>query len=194
MSMNKTDMVNALCLAHRIVQYEMPPPEKFIRLIYKSKKWKIASRLLLKVSTKKIKRVKPLQQTSVERRDKVPPAGGWNITDTSVTKLENVHESTNTYISELNLINTSYHDDAEEGGIVFTISNQGKDHHHVTDLNAIRTSHLQEPDAFVVTLQTTDDIAEHFYALNQKLGNEGYIRLMEHKMWFDKNMRLSSQV
>ena len=70
---------------------KMPPPEKFIRLIYKNKTWKIASRLLLKVETKKIKRVKAHQQTHVERRENVLPADGRNITLTPVIELENVH-------------------------------------------------------------------------------------------------------
>ena len=98
MSMNETDMANALCLAHRILQYEMPPLVSFIRRVYKNKTLKIASRFFLQVSNKEIKRVNLQQQTHIERREEVPPVCGLNITDTSVIELE-MFMKTPTHIS-----------------------------------------------------------------------------------------------
>ena len=67
-------------------------------------------------------------------------------------------------------------------------------HNHVADLNDICPKILREPDTFVVTLQTAEDIKDCFYELNETLRNETYVTLMKHWMRFDKNMRLITQV
>ena len=49
MSLNKTDIVNTLCIAHQITKYEPPPKDRFIVLKYTHKELKIMASVVIKV-------------------------------------------------------------------------------------------------------------------------------------------------
>ena len=87
MSIEKIDIVNALCLAHRIVQYEKSPPKKYILMKFKNKTLEIAAHLLLQVSHELIDCVDTQQQTATEASQSIAPMSGWDTTPTSVIRL-----------------------------------------------------------------------------------------------------------
>ena len=76
MSIEKIDIVNAICLAHRIVLYEKPPPKKYIVMKFKNKTLKIAAHLLLEVSHEVIHCVNTQQRTATEASQRIAPMGG----------------------------------------------------------------------------------------------------------------------
>ena len=83
MSIENVDVVNAICLAHRIVQYEKRPPKKYILVKFKSKTLKIAAYLLLQVSHEVINCINTNQRTTTEASQGITPTGGWDTTSTS---------------------------------------------------------------------------------------------------------------
>ena len=76
MSIEKIDIVNAICLAHRIVQYEKPPPKKYILMKFKNKTLKIAAHLLLQLSHETINYVNTQQRTATEASQRIALMGG----------------------------------------------------------------------------------------------------------------------
>ena len=93
MSFQKVDTVNALCLAHRIIQYEKPLPKKYILMKFKNKTLKIVAHLLLQVSYEVINCVNTHQQTTTEASQGIALMGGWDTIPTLFirlkTKIEN---------------------------------------------------------------------------------------------------------
>ena len=146
MSMNKTDTINALCLAHRIVQYEVPPPEKYIRIIYKNKTLKIAAHLLLHVSHEVINCVNMRQRTVAEADQQIAPMGGWKITPTPVIRLRTKNEYVTEYNPLTDVINENYHEyDYDEAGAFFYIWEGGKTYRYVKNPNDRYPMFLKDP-------------------------------------------------
>ena len=174
MSTNKTDTINALCLAHRIAQYEAPPPEQYIRIIYKNKTLKIAAHLLPQVSREVINRVDPKQRTEAEIISDVPPDGGWNITPTAATKFKLVNEC-GTY-----------------DNVDFMIKNKGNHHTYVIHPEDGCTHVYKGARKLNVLLRATDDFESPFIATDP-YGDETDV-LLNDLITFDKNMRLVTRI
>ena len=105
MSIEKIDVVNAICLVHRIVQYEKPPPEKYILMKFNNKTLKIAARLLLQVSHEGINCINIHQRTTTEAFQGIAPMGGWDMTPTSFIRLKTKIEHVTEYNPSTGVIN-----------------------------------------------------------------------------------------
>ena len=90
MSLNKTDIVNTLCIAHQITKYEPPPKDRFIVLTYKN--FSFLASVVIQLSHEVINCVNSQQRTVAEISNSQPPVGGWNMTPTPVTRLEIKHQ------------------------------------------------------------------------------------------------------
>lgn len=105
MSLNKTDIVNTLCIAHQITKYEPPPEDCFIVLTYKTKS-SLAS-IVIQVSRKVINCVSSQQRTLVEINIGQPPVGGWDMIPTPMTWLKIMHQFFGEYNSMSGTLNPS---------------------------------------------------------------------------------------
>ena len=195
--MNKTDTVNALCLAHRIVQYEVPPPKKYIRIIYKNKTLKIAAHLLLHVSHEVINCVNMRQRTVAEADQKIAPMGGWKTTPTPVIRLRTKNEYVTEYNPVTNVLNENSGYCYDEPGAFFDICKRGKEYRHVKNSNDryIMCSTHNDPKEILIRIKTDSNLPDSGTFredLAEKLGGKAVI-LMDF-ITFDKNMRLISRI
>lgn len=194
MSFQKVDTVNALCLAHRIIQYEKPLPKKYILMKFKNKTLKIAAHLLLQVSHEVINCINTNQRTTTEASQGIAPMGGWDTTPTSFIRLKTKIEYVTEYNPSTGVINNNYHDYGyTEPGIYFDICEGGKEYVHVkTPMDQHYVRH-KGPEEVTVSLKTSSALDDTFRReLVEMLGDHAVI-LMDF-ITFDKNMRLVDQI
>ena len=179
MSTNKADTIHALCLAHRIAQYEAPPPDKYIQIKYRNRALDIVAHLTLKVSHKVIKNVNVDHWVMPENRTydsqvHGPPTGGREITPTSVTEFSVADEC------------------GDYSNIKFMIEHKGKEHHYVMNPDDLVTKSHCGSDKFVVNLLAPDDGSIRVFT--QTLRTNGLRVMLRDLMYFDKNARLITRI
>ena len=194
MSINKTDTINALCVAHQITQYEVPPPEKYIRITYKNKTLKIAAHILIQASYEVINLADRYQRTPAEVDQRIALMGGWKTTPTPVLTLIFKNE----YITEYNPLTDVINKDwvlygCHDHGAFFGICKRGKEYRHVKNLNDTHYITSKDQNEILISIRTNANFTYTFREdLAEELGDEA-ITLMDYII-FDKNMRLVAQI
>jgi hypothetical protein len=178
MSTNKADTIHALCLAHRIAQYEAPPPDKYIQIKYTNRTLQLSAHIILQVSHEVI--------NCVSNQDLVQsnaPAGGWKTTPTPVIRLRMKHEYVTRHNPRTGVIFHQHACDGVEAAECFHISARGEEHHHVKSPTDQYCMRLKKPNEIVINIETMETSNEEFaYDLGEKA-----IILMD-VITFDKNM------
>ena len=193
MSIEKNDIVNAICLAHRIVQYEKRPPKKYIVMKFKNKTLKIAAHLLLEVSHEVIHCVNTHQRTPTEASHRIAPIDGWDTTPTSVIILKTKNEYITEYNPSTGVLSNNYHEYGyTEPGAYFDIIEGGKEYLHVKNRNDRHYLRLKAPEQVIVSLKISRLDGTFRDELIEMLDDNAII-LMDF-ITFDENMRLSDRI